>query len=636
MCAPRRPACDRILQACSHPYALHSVFCTMPGAAAKICSICHDEIEGEAAFLKCIHAFHAECLLEYSIVSGATQNTVRCPECRLTGDHINNLEQSVLNQRLGEVVVVPDDSVAAAAVPSSADVAAAAEPAAVPSSADAAAAAEPAAVPSSANVAAAAAPAATLPDDTAAASNAPIAEATAAAPGEAPIAEATAAAPGGAPIAEATAAAPGGAPSAEATAAAPGGAITADNIAELMCTQRLWPQLQKDTEAETQLDTAAGIDQAVCAICKLLHSMNKLEVKSAKQGTFKCHHCIRVWCTINRKMGTGYIPLLSRMSDEEISSFMARCHDITSEEIVAAFTDLVKLKEESKRIFSCGGAFQPLSYWERLGYDVKNIEERTKDCDKRDHPIFDLVYRVPIEALHNEDRAGTTSADPSSNSVMAAKLEALIGLLAKQQESSSGASSSSSPAAVAAGPAAGPAAEAPAEAASDTVSAKSSSSSASSSSSSSSKKKKKKGKHGKGKNAKNKGKQAKAKAKAKQPSAGEKRKNEHLEKRMRAQAEQLKKKRAADEKTAEFIIEKATGPLLKASKLIVDPKLASMPRVLQPLITNKEIINDWLEIAKKMLNGDDGVELPSRKVVQTGLKDFLKAHIVVENLSKTL
>ena len=50
--------------------------------------------------------------------------------------------------------------------------------------------------------------------------------------------------------------------------------------------------------------------------------------------------------------------------------------------------------EYSKREYA--GSFQPLGYYERLGYDIKKIEQDTPTRDTETHPILGITYKVAI------------------------------------------------------------------------------------------------------------------------------------------------------------------------------------------------------------------------------------------------
>jgi chemotaxis protein histidine kinase CheA len=80
---------------------------------------------------------------------------------------------------------------------------------------------------------------------------------------------------------------------------------------------------------------------------------------------------------------------------ETLVEFFKASHQMTAREQRTSY-DLTMSKHSTReRYFERGGAFKPLSVWEREGYDVTPIATKSEPEDVMPCRLFGLVYRVP-------------------------------------------------------------------------------------------------------------------------------------------------------------------------------------------------------------------------------------------------
>jgi hypothetical protein len=141
---------------------------------------------------------------------------------------------------------------------------------------------------------------------------------------------------------------------------------------------------------------------------------------------------------------------------------------VRGKETVSQLSDFLSKYETHESYYEDKGKFLPLSVWERQGYDVQMIKDRSDPKDKMVHPILGDVYRVrilntgargveglkQIENLKAREKPLTKKAKTAAQSVAepvaeadeaaAAADEAAAGNSAEQNDDSDSASDSES------------------------------------------------------------------------------------------------------------------------------------------------------------------------------------------------
>ena len=74
-----------------------------------------------------------------------------------------------------------------------------------------------------------------------------------------------------------------------------------------------------------------------------------------------------------------------------------RSEKTSNANIQRQITDILsKITKETEKE-SADGEYQPLGYWQTLGYDVEMIKNNTPAIDQKDHKQLKRCYRVVIE-----------------------------------------------------------------------------------------------------------------------------------------------------------------------------------------------------------------------------------------------
>ena len=108
-------------------------------------------------------------------------------------------------------------------------------------------------------------------------------------------------------------------------------------------------------------------------------------------------------------------PGFEKLSPAESTEFYKSIKDKQGEDLKIIAKEFLTRVHETGQSWNKGGTFQPLGYYEKLGYDVNRIVELTDLCDKKMHPILGLTYRVNLHStntfgrrsdLHGETHSG--------------------------------------------------------------------------------------------------------------------------------------------------------------------------------------------------------------------------------------
>ena len=283
-------------------------------------------------------------------------------------------------------------------------------------------------------------------------------------------------------------------------------------------------------------------------------------------GLWRCDRCCVKITQLHRAFGRWPVDSFSRLSVSEQQSFMNSVKSVNrGKETVSQLSDFLSKYETHESYYEDKGKFLPLSVWDRQGYDVQMIKDRSDPKDKMVHPILGDVCRVRIlntgargaeglkqlENLKAREKPLTKKAKTAAQSVAepvaeadeaaAAADEAAAGNSAEQNDDSDSTSDSDSD-------------------------SSSSSSSSRSSSSSSSRRKSKKGKRSK----KNKSKKAK---KAKKQSK-------------KAKKHSKQNKNTGDQKSKEELAaEREDAAKARAAKTLATQALSKLVPVLSSLTT---------------------------------------------------
>ena len=135
------------------------------------------------------------------------------------------------------------------------------------------------------------------------------------------------------------------------------------------------------------------VSKPIC--CDCLQECTSFRIKSKGENGARCTKCDYTRLRIHRDKGAGFSHKLMEIPKETLVEFFKASHQMTAREQRTSY-DLTMSKHSTReRYFERGGAFKPLSVWEREGFDVTPIATKSEPEDVMPCRLFGLVYRVP-------------------------------------------------------------------------------------------------------------------------------------------------------------------------------------------------------------------------------------------------
>ena len=108
-------------------------------------------------------------------------------------------------------------------------------------------------------------------------------------------------------------------------------------------------------------------------------------------------------------------PGIEKLSLAESTEFYKSIKDKQGDDLKIVAKEFLTRVHETGESWNKSGTFQPLGYYEKLGYDINKILELTQPCDKKVHQILGMTYRVNLDStstfgrrsdLHGESHSG--------------------------------------------------------------------------------------------------------------------------------------------------------------------------------------------------------------------------------------
>ena len=161
---------------------------------------------------------------------------------------------------------------------------------------------------------------------------------------------------------------------------------------------------------------------------------SKTKIINKGLGTFKCSTCDTVGTQLAR--GFGKLPNCFRQesSNPQTVQFFKDMAGKTQKDVLAAAEAFVKMYEVQEEYFDNGGAFQPLDYWAKQGYDADAIKTKTKDSDKMWHDVLGECYRVRMVTSGTSGKRGSMEESGTRGRAKRQKFNPCGGSSAKPEE----------------------------------------------------------------------------------------------------------------------------------------------------------------------------------------------------------
>ena len=146
-----------------------------------------------------------------------------------------------------------------------------------------------------------------------------------------------------------------------------------------------------------------------CSDCSETCVLSKSRLMSKQAGTFRCPKCHTVHTKIYQAYGGGMSKKLLNIPEGQLSQFFKDARDMNFKQIGKNLSSLLDKHEVFEQSYSHGGAFKPLSVWEKEGFDAAAVETMSLPHDVKADRMFGLVYRVPLLTVVETGTRGTKS-----------------------------------------------------------------------------------------------------------------------------------------------------------------------------------------------------------------------------------
>ena len=124
----------------------------------------------------------------------------------------------------------------------------------------------------------------------------------------------------------------------------------------------------------------------------------------------RCNPCNSTRVGLSKIYGAWPTPAFKDLKQEEKTLFYRNAHCGNNATALKALVEHTLTRyHDSYTKEGTGGDYQPLSYWERLGYDPAHI--KAKCHDTLEHAVLGTCYNLHIVSKHVESIDGTTRAE---------------------------------------------------------------------------------------------------------------------------------------------------------------------------------------------------------------------------------
>ena len=120
-------------------------------------------------------------------------------------------------------------------------------------------------------------------------------------------------------------------------------------------------------------------------------------LKCTQKGPQKwlCGKCNYKGLKLHRLFGHWPIEAFKGLDAATAAEFW-RNTNTSNADIQRQIIDMISKITKEKEMESADGKYQPLGYWQTLGYDVEMIKNNTPAIDQKDHKQLGRCYRVVI------------------------------------------------------------------------------------------------------------------------------------------------------------------------------------------------------------------------------------------------
>ena len=117
-----------------------------------------------------------------------------------------------------------------------------------------------------------------------------------------------------------------------------------------------------------------------------------MRVKSKANGTWQRKSCDLTYSQVHRLNGDP---------TAATTEFYAEADGKGMQETKKLWEHHANKYRQKEEIYEEGGAFQPIGYWEKQGYPINDILDKSLSQNVQDSDMFGQVYRVPAKYVGN-------------------------------------------------------------------------------------------------------------------------------------------------------------------------------------------------------------------------------------------
>ena len=149
-----------------------------------------------------------------------------------------------------------------------------------------------------------------------------------------------------------------------------------------------------------------------CSTCKMHRPYGNCRLTAKKEGPkFKCAYCSTTTTQLYRGFGSWPPAAWSKVPEVEQARFYSMASTMSGKAVIDEALALIETYHKEEHFYEEGGAFLPLSVWDRKGFDINLIQLHSKDEDKQTHPVLGATFRVKILRTGNRGSQGNMTSD---------------------------------------------------------------------------------------------------------------------------------------------------------------------------------------------------------------------------------
>jgi len=159
---------------------------------------------------------------------------------------------------------------------------------------------------------------------------------------------------------------------------------------------------------KTQVD---DMNTLYCELCCMLQPYTSLRCTNKRDLKWRCKVCLSKFSQMSREFGSWPTRSFAQLDEEAKAKFYQEIKKLPFSEIRVHYSKHIETYAAKEWSYVQNGEFLPLSVWAMRGFDVAVIAARTPDCDKHEHPILGLTFRIRLISTSVKTSEGTVTRE---------------------------------------------------------------------------------------------------------------------------------------------------------------------------------------------------------------------------------